>query len=526
MASSRVMRNSPRTASPAATATNNVGTPEVATSRATEGKNLTDGWHEPPLRPPAPSFEDYRGLERHGVLEHMAPLGSLPSQKVKQRVKVTEPSRRSLLGKQVEAVSSSKEPTAAPEPPAPARRRSESRKVEERSPDKAHKLHTQRGKHDDGDYTPKAGPSKPPAPKLTSRRNSVVPSQETKYSESPEKLKAVVESALERSREVGNEALGMALMKVYEDSLSDPNLGEILDAVLNQRSTPKQAQDFQTYIKVAKKSLRGGSASRRSSLAAQMSPTPNSAAPQLITHSPGTRQPPLPSTEIDIPSHPSTRLTYHNSKVNSTSNGDIDHRPTKRVKRSKSVSSTSSLSSLSSMDPGADSDKDYTSAAARSSKAAAMQLRQSNGPRLGKFTTGQVNSKRPGTSTPQPVVPAEPALTDEELLERRRKLRRSFDDVKINESSVRTVVKPLAQGPYRSGNATPSSLTFPSSTRTGRGSKREDDDDQRSSASSTQGDFLIPPPPGMQRPSRGATPNQFVLGPKKDGRKGARIKHS
>lgn len=55
-------------------------------------KTFMDNWVEPPLPPPAPSFTDYPHLriERHGVLEGMAPLGTLPSAKVKKLVKTKQ----------------------------------------------------------------------------------------------------------------------------------------------------------------------------------------------------------------------------------------------------------------------------------------------------------------------------------------------------------------------------------------------------------------------------------------------------
>src|SRR5271156_1129472 len=69
-------------------------------------KTFLDKWVEPPLRPPAPSFEDTKGLERVGVLEHMAPLGQPPSQKLLQKLKLGSyrPSLRTTLGHPEEVV--------------------------------------------------------------------------------------------------------------------------------------------------------------------------------------------------------------------------------------------------------------------------------------------------------------------------------------------------------------------------------------------------------------------------------------
>ena len=53
-----------------------------------DSRTFMDKWVEPPLREPAPSFEDYKGLERHGVLEKMVPLGEKPTPKLLQRLKL------------------------------------------------------------------------------------------------------------------------------------------------------------------------------------------------------------------------------------------------------------------------------------------------------------------------------------------------------------------------------------------------------------------------------------------------------
>lgn len=53
-------------------------------------------WIEPVVRNGVPSFEDTKGLERVGVLEHMQPLGALPNPKLLQRLKVNLGSRISF----------------------------------------------------------------------------------------------------------------------------------------------------------------------------------------------------------------------------------------------------------------------------------------------------------------------------------------------------------------------------------------------------------------------------------------------
>lgn len=103
---------------------------------AKKQKTFLDRWVEPPLRPPAPSFMEYPHLDiaRHGVLENMAPLGTMPNSKVKKLAKTENPRRITLVKKgdaSVSAVSTPRE-AVTPEPSVnQSSRRSESHKAEE-----------------------------------------------------------------------------------------------------------------------------------------------------------------------------------------------------------------------------------------------------------------------------------------------------------------------------------------------------------------------------------------------------------
>src|SRR5205085_1655207 len=66
------------------------------------------------------------------------------------------------------------------------------------------------------------------------------------------RLSMVVDAAIERSAQVGNMDLGRAIKKLYDESLSNHMLAELLDAVLAQRATPDQVQEFQIYVKTAR----------------------------------------------------------------------------------------------------------------------------------------------------------------------------------------------------------------------------------------------------------------------------------
>jgi hypothetical protein len=67
-----------------------------------------------------------------------------------------------------------------------------------------------------------------------------------------QRLAMVVEAAVHRSKITGNNDMGRAIKKLYDESLTDQDLAELLDAVLAQRSTPQQFQQFQSYVRAAR----------------------------------------------------------------------------------------------------------------------------------------------------------------------------------------------------------------------------------------------------------------------------------
>lgn len=73
-----------RYSSPFLPAPNNAGTEAlntIADAAAEQPRTSSENWVEPPLPAPRPSFADH-GIERHGVVANMAPLGTRPSMKV------------------------------------------------------------------------------------------------------------------------------------------------------------------------------------------------------------------------------------------------------------------------------------------------------------------------------------------------------------------------------------------------------------------------------------------------------------
>lgn len=531
MASSRAMRKSPRTASPLNAATNGHSTKEsnslVMQGLPSDPSKLAaqSKWTEPPLRAPAPSFEDHKGLERQGVLEHMAPLGSMPNQKVKLRVKQYEPSRRTVAGKQGETAAGTKETSKAPDASL-THRRSESRKIEER-PGRTLSV---RERDEDQEYTPKVPVPKAAAPKIIPTRNSLSGTPSSKTTAGQERLRQVVDSAVERSKELGNEILGLAVRKLFEESLTNRTLADLLDAVLSQRPTQRQAADFQAYIKIARKQIKVESGLSRRSSTAGIGPSSVSVSksPSKGCRPSVARQMVTPTNSAENEGTTSVVQPPHSRQASGGKSFDSDeltdgHRA-KRVKRSKSMSSTSSLSSLSSTDPAIELDHDSNAegqADAASTNEHKLQI--SAGPKLHTFSTKHFphSNKRPSTTAPS----TPDASITEDVVVRQRMLQRSFDDYSVNDSNLRSGSvrgRPSALFPDMFSSST---LQKTSNAEALRAGVRDNDEDLRSPASSTQ-DFLIPPPTGVQRVSRATTPSLLGRSKGTQVRKAARIKIS
>ncbi|KAI5811221.1 hypothetical protein DFH27DRAFT_16488 [Peziza echinospora] len=115
----------------------------------------------------------------------------------------------------------------------------------------------------------------PPSPTVELRRFTFPDAPEefpsTKTEVGRQKLSAVVQAAVDRSAQVGMEVLGKAIQRLYEDSMENVELGELLDAVLAQKATAEQTVAFQAHIRTARESLEQKS-----------SPTPNGTNPSSV----------------------------------------------------------------------------------------------------------------------------------------------------------------------------------------------------------------------------------------------------
>ena len=486
--------------------------------------DMEQGWSEPPLRAPAPSFEDYKGLERHGVLEHMAPLGTFPGQKVKTRLKHHEPTRRIVHLKNGEA-RGAREEVNTPEPVPPVGiRRSEPRKMEER----LGKVPSSRETDQDADYNPK-GSAKTTTTKPASTQAAPLGSANSRTGVGQTRLQQIVESAIDRSRELGDPALGIALKQLYEESLRNSVVADLLEAVLSQKPTSQQTAEFQSYIKAARKQIRATDESGKhfkhsASKSISKSPTAKSAGVGVTRHSSTPKDrvsAPGLSNHLPNSNNRSSKQNPTNMEVNGTPSKE--ERPSKRIKRSKSASSDSSLSSLDSAveDLVSPIESSLPSGANPVTHQALNQSKQKPmmGPRLGSFSTRPVDP-----SVKKPIIQTI-HLTPEELsAKRKEKLMQNYQDYVVGHSKVRADPNPVRQP-----HSTPSLALLSADEQQARlrngvsqRSRRDEPDHPESPTSSAYGELLIPPPPGA---SRGATPNQLGR-PSKTVKKAARIKMS
>ena len=544
MASTRPMRKSSRMSSPLDVSMKDSITPPNEQAKK-DRKSFMDAWVEPPLRNPAPSFEDYKGLERHGVLEHMAPLGSLPTQKVKLRVKA-EPPKRLQQVKNGDAAVAKEGPRTPETMPTATPQRSELRKAEER-PLKA--LPPRERKEDD-DYTPKGSirtPARPTSAKATPIPSSQhgTPNSRTAFGRA--RLETVVNSAVDRSYEIGNPVLGLAVKKLFDESLGNRTLADLLDAVLSQRPTARQAADFQAYIKVARKQIKAqnsvpNTTTRRSSaVGIGQSSNSSSKSPSKSVRLGAAGEIRI-SKEEATPSHPPksdsnldsvSKNKLPNGKIPEI-NGMASRGDMRSLKRSRSSSSTSSLSSLSSIDqtfaPSMETDHANTAETHASHRPmTASKAQPSLGPKLHTFSTTNLTTNSNSLKRTSTAAGLGDKDVDESVATKRARLQKTFEDYTVNESSIR--VGPAVREPTQAlafSKLSPSSTAHTHQTRLRNGAgkrTRDENEDLESLSSSAHGDLLVPPPPGAQLHSRGGTPTQFGR-PLKQIKKAARIKMS
>lgn len=534
--SSRSMRSS-RLSTPLSAPSRDTIPVNNETSLTNSGGDAAPAWEEPPLRPPAPSFEDYRGLERHGVLEYMQPLGTAPEKRVIQRLKAHDPPKRATKVRNGDraAARASTEDMSTPDPaPPPPTRRSRSRKME----DEPSRTPSSRVKNEDTEYKPNGLPVTTPS-KAASSHSSHQGTPSSRASMGNGKLKEVVEFAVIKSNAQGDLSLGLALRKLYKESVESPDLVELLHAVLDQKATPQQYAAFQSYMKRARKDAKAASRpskpadqmQRPSSELKSMSPLHNlrtTAAKSKDASDDATLSNEHDRTDSTSQTQSSNKADRNNAKSFSSDASSLNQQPPiTRAKRSNSTSSLSSVaSSLSSVDPNLamKSREDFAASNASLPPSAAtkkgVRAKVSAGPKIGTFNN---SSKRP-------LAAIQLSKEDEELEAKKRKLTKTFPDYVVKDSNIRTLIeKPVEDESARLPKPVVLQQPGQQASRLRNGAERsgagDEFDDLDSPTTSVQSELLVPPPPFAGSSHRGTTPTNLGR-PPKGGKKSARVKMS
>lgn len=242
-------------------------------------RSITE-WTEPQPQTLAPSFEDH-GFARHGVLEHMAPLGVPPKAKDKQRARALEAPapRHPLLGKNGamfgDEVGSTPEVTPAPElEPDDSERQEEEVPTDfpllEEEEDDDYKPKTKVKKKVKVSKTPVRGKTpvqnKTPAHSKTPIKNghsksvSVSASPAVQAIQGPndamisaQRLQIAVNDAISHANKEDKRYIGVAISRMFEQSKENPELADIMISVIQSKYTEQQWAVFRAFIRPIKK---------------------------------------------------------------------------------------------------------------------------------------------------------------------------------------------------------------------------------------------------------------------------------
>ncbi|RFU23715.1 hypothetical protein B7463_g12620, partial [Scytalidium lignicola] len=247
-----------RISSPFVAANASLDAPEKKAEPAERSKTFLDRWIEPPLPTPQPSFMD-AGIERHGVVAQMAPLGTRPSMKTLKSTRAggenPESGRRSssLRRSGVSMPSTPKEAVATQEAAtSTTRRRSISTKQED--VDWAPKTPVQQ--MGDMEGSPRLGVSgsvslaaqMSPSPiKLQSAKGN------GEREINIEKTDKVIEDAVQEAVDRRRWPTAYALRTLYDDHRSNARIVRLIEAIYEQRADEEQLKEFRTLMKHKKK---------------------------------------------------------------------------------------------------------------------------------------------------------------------------------------------------------------------------------------------------------------------------------
>jgi len=249
-------------------------------------KTFLDKWVEPPLPPPRPSFMD-AGIERHGVVQNMAPLGTRPSQKA---IKSATKPDGDLFGRTANAkrsgpsaVSTPSESVVTPEPLTnpPHRRSASVNKVEEvesapqtpQQPTSARKSVSRSniGPQSNGQGVFQLQQS--PIPMATNMTRPTPPTPQAQPAAPPpaaatpgptlgadglplinlDKTDRVVEEAVQEALDHRRWPTAYALRTLYDDHRTNPRIVRLIEAIYNGRASEANHVEFKSIMRHKKK---------------------------------------------------------------------------------------------------------------------------------------------------------------------------------------------------------------------------------------------------------------------------------
>lgn len=224
-------------------------------------KTFMDRWVEPPLRSPAPSFMEYPHLDivRHGVLENMAPLGTMPSSKVKKLAK-TEGSRRVRPVRKGEAsLSATSTPREAVTPEPRPRSKSESHMAEDAewnpsTPVAQTSAHKSEAFESAGRRSLQESPSPTPVSPI-----KVPTAQELEL----QRTDRIIEIACREARATGHYNTGYALGTFYRDHRSNPRLRKMFNLIAANAGDANNQTEFKSLMEYKKREGRTSGLTKR-----------------------------------------------------------------------------------------------------------------------------------------------------------------------------------------------------------------------------------------------------------------------
>lgn len=415
---------------------------KVATSvkrEAEDAKMASDTWAEPALAQ-KPSYRDHKGVLYYGVSEHMQPLGEAPSAKVKTRMRA-EGVRKSVLGRSAAGVGldAQETPEGTPVP------QSSSQSQQQVSPTPRIVIDDE----DDADYAPKANgkqKERSSKPRVAKRRSEAA--AESKAQNSSADLKGydlvytrrIVEEAKRRAMQANKPDLADAVNEIFLWSLKNAVLMDLLQAILSQKATKEQNEQFLKHVKKAKKKLKEQKGLEDA--AARDQPGNANGSQSLPLRSPSKfasselESSAIPSTEPTESAKPKDSLTVKPPKKTShrrtSQTGNMAGSPGKA--RDGSPGSDSSLTDLTSNpDDDMDVDEPATGTAAESLVGARLGQAKDHAAERGSLAAPNRNLKRSS---------AEADIQDDErereIASKKQKLNASITrDAEYEESNVR-----------------------------------------------------------------------------------------